>query len=165
MIYCALLWTIPLRSFVGLHAFQSIFYIAFALAVYSMLLSRIKEGTLRFLAIDLALTFFISMSMTNNLVSPSRSIDRVTGEFQNIKNDLPPDSKVYLDGNQTWMVGFSHRAIDYYLVGSWFTTRDEAQYAVSLNPDFPGNKLTTNAHYNLFKLSPAGAAGKGYRSR
>jgi hypothetical protein len=153
MIFSGLLWTLPMRHFVALHDFQSIFYIGFAISVYISLLSRINLNpqAWKLFAINLTLFFLITVALSNYYKAPHSSI--FTRQFQNIHNKLPANSKVYFDGDRRRMTGFSRYAIEFYLIGSFFTERNAADYAISKDPDFEGEKLTSNPEFNLFKVS------------
>jgi hypothetical protein len=151
MIFSGLLWTIPMRQFVALHDFQSIFYVGFAISVYLALLSYINLQAWKLFAINVTLFFLITVSLSNYYKTPHSSM--ITNQFQNIQNQLPENSKIYFEGDRKRMKGFSRYAIELYLIGSFFTQQNEADYAISKNPDFNGVKLTSNKEFNLFKVS------------
>lgn len=153
MVFSGLIWAIPMRRFVALHEFQSMFYVGFVLSVYVLLLSHMNRTTWMVLAIDVAIALLVSISISNHLKTPASNVNQITAQFQNIRDHLPDNSKVYIDGDREKIVGFSTHAIDFFLSGSRFTTREEATYAVSRNPNFNGEKLTSNSEFNLFKIS------------
>lgn len=153
MVFSGLMWAIPMRHFVALHDFQSMFHVGFVVSVYIMLLSRINPKAWKLLAIDVAMALLITISISNHFKTPTSGANQITAQFQNIRDHLPGNSRVYIDGDRERMVGFSAHAIDFFLSGSWFTTREEASYVVSRNPNFGGEKLTSNPDFNLFKIS------------
>jgi len=153
MIFSGLLWTFPMKNFVALHEFQSIFYVGFAVSVYTTLLSLLhfNLSSWRLLAVDISLAFLIALSMFNHLQTQSSDMNRITAEFQNIREFLPQNGKVYVDGDRQRMLA-SH-AIDFFLAGCWLTPPQEADYVVSQRSDYGGEKLTFNSEFNLFKAS------------
>jgi hypothetical protein len=151
MIYSGLLWTIPMKHFVALHDFQSIFYVGFAISVYAMILSRINLKAWNLLSVNMALAFLITVSLSNYYKASYSS--RFTNQFQNIYNQLPADSKVYFDGDRKRMTGFSRYALDLYLSNSIFTQQEDADYVISEDSDFSKEKLTHNSGFNLFRVT------------
>ena len=151
LILSGFFWTIPMRHFVALHDFQAIFYIGFAVSIYITLFSKMKLRVWKLLAVDIAVVFLISVSLSNHLKTPNSST--LTASFKNIYKHLPENSKVYFDGNRRLLKGFSEFAVDFYLSGCWYTPLNEADYAVSKDPNFSGKKLTSNQGYNLYKIS------------
>lgn len=153
LIFSGLLWAIPMRRFVALHEFQSIFYVGFTISAYTVLLSHVNSKVLRMLAIDVALVFLIAVSVSNHLKAPNSNMNQLIPQFQTIRNKLPANSKIFFDGDKQRVVKYSRFAIDYYLVGYWFTSRKEADYAISKNQNFSGRKLTSNPGFNLYSIS------------
>lgn len=146
-----LFWTIPMRHFVSLHEFQSIFYIGFILSFYTIVLSRINPKILKVLAFYVTLTCLIAVSLSNHLKTPNLKMNNLITQFQNIRNKLPANSKVYFDGDRHKIN--EKYGIDFLLTGYWFVQLKGAHYAISRNPDFADKKLTKNLEFNLFEIS------------
>jgi hypothetical protein len=150
MIFSGFLWTIPMRHFVALHEFQSIFYIGFVISVYLALLSHINLQAWNLFAINITLAFLIAVSLSNHYKTPYKSI--ITTQFQNIYEQLPANSKIYIEEDRKLMTRYSRYAVEFFLTGCLFTQPEEAEYIISKNPDFDGEKLTLNPDFNLFKV-------------
>ncbi|RPI74281.1 MAG: hypothetical protein EHM47_04055 [Ignavibacteriales bacterium] len=149
MIFSGFVWSIPMRHFVALHDFQSVFYIGFVISVFTLLLSRLNLQVWNLLAVNLTIAFLISVSLTNYYKAPYSN--PFTKQFENIKSNLPQKSKVFFDGDRHRMVGYSKFALDLFLSDNFFTSREEAEFIISQNQDFNGKKITNNTGYNLFK--------------
>lgn len=147
-------WTIPMRNFVGLHEFQSVFYVGFGISLYTILLTRLSQSAWKFLAVDVALLFIVSVAESNLLRSSPRGMNATTEEFQTIVGRLHPGSRVYIDGGIDKLPGLEPHEIDFFLSNRWLTARDEAEYVISRNTNHKGKKLTSNPDYNLFKVAP-----------
>ncbi|MGO9481948.1 MAG: hypothetical protein ACLP05_09235 [Candidatus Kryptoniota bacterium] len=155
MILSGLLWTIPMRHFVALHNFQCIFYLGFAISVYFILLCRLsslKAGGWKMLATAIAIVFLITVSLSNHLKPGASPANHITVQFQKIRDRLPADSKIYIDGDRNHMPGCVYHEIDFCLANYWFTRCEDADYVVSQKPNFNGEKLTANRDFNLFEV-------------
>ncbi|MGO9481949.1 MAG: hypothetical protein ACLP05_09240 [Candidatus Kryptoniota bacterium] len=153
MVFSGLLWALIMKRFVALLNFELTFYVGFAISVYLILLSRVTPRAWKFLAADVALAFLIVVSLSNHFKTPSSEMNRITADFQNICNNLPVNSKVYIDGDRQQRIEFAPHAMDFFLAGRWFTSREEASYVISKSHDYDGERLTSNPDYNLFKVS------------
>lgn len=152
LIFSGFFWAIPMRRFVAMHEFQSIFYIGFILAVYILLLSRINLQITKLLAINITLLFFINIALSNHFKAPDSNMNMLIGQFQQITKQLPKGSKVYFDGDRKKAIPNSKYGIDFFMVGNWYATLDESEYVISQNPKFNNKKLTSNSVFNLFKI-------------
>ena len=153
LIFSGLPWAIVMKQFVAMHEFQSIFYIGLTVSVYVKLLSRINLQAWNLLAINITVAFLIAVSLTNYYKTPHTGMNLLADQFKPISNQLPENSKVFFDGDRKQMKGFSRYAIDLFLTGCLFTEQDQAEYVISKDPDFGGEKLTNNSEFNLFKVS------------
>lgn len=152
MILSGIFWAIPMRHFVALHDFQAIFFVGFVITVYSLVLSGLRTNAWKFLAFDIALIFLINVALSNHYKTPNIQMNRIIPQFQNIRAELPQNSKVYFDGDRKTVVQYSKFSIDYFLIGCWYTSREDADYVISKDPDFQGYRLTANKEFNLFKI-------------
>ena len=59
MIFSGLIWTIPMRRFVSLHDFQSIFYVGFIISLYITILTKINLKAWNLLAINITLILLL----------------------------------------------------------------------------------------------------------
>jgi hypothetical protein len=151
-VFSGLLWALLMRDFVAFHDFQAIFYVGFAVAWYMILSSRIHLRALPAIAIVVLVMFVISVNRMNATKgATSQAVNEVTAEFQNIDNQLPSNSKVYVDGDR-FKMGVGFYAVDFYLAGSYLTSLAEADYVVSENSHFNGTRLTSNDRVNLFRV-------------
>jgi hypothetical protein len=151
-VFSGLLWALLMRDFVAFHDFQSIFYIGFVAMWYMILSFHIHPRILKTAAIVVFLLFIMSvyrMSVEQGAIS--QVVNEVTSEFQNIYDKLPENSRIYVDGNRQ-QIGIGFHAVDFYLAGSYSTTLEEADYGVSLNSGFNGERLTFNTRVNLFRI-------------
>jgi hypothetical protein len=153
MILSGFFWAIPMKNFAALHRFQSIFYAGFTIGVFILFLSRINSKLWRLLALNIALAFIIAVSLSNESKIPNTDMNRIADQLQNISRNLPEESKIYFDGDKNRIVKNCRYAADLFLGHCWFTSLEEAEYAVSANPNFGGQKLTCNLKFNLFKIS------------
>jgi len=153
MIFSGLIWTIPMRRFVSLHDFQSIFYVGFIISLYTTILTKINLKSWNLLAFNITIIFIINLLVSNYLKTPNLEMNQVTSQFQNILNKLPENSKVYFDGDRQNIVHFSRYAIDCLLVGHLLTQLKDADYIISKNSNIIGEMLTTNDGFNLYKVS------------
>lgn len=151
MIFSGLFWAVPMRHFVALHDFQSIFYVGFVIVVYTLILSNINTKAWKLLAIDLSLVFLINISLSNHYKTQNLAMNRIIPQFQNISDKLPENSKIYFDGDRKSVVQYCRFAIDFFLADNWYVPAKDADYIISQNPDYNGIKLTSNAGFNLFK--------------
>lgn len=150
MLLSGFFWTLPMRHFVALHDFQSIFYIGFVLAVYVLLFSNLKFTSWNLIAFNITVLFIVSVSLTN-YYKPSHS-NKLTNQLSEIRKSLPKNSKIFFDGDRRRLTGFSRFAYEFYLIGNTFTDKREADYAISFNTQFNNLKLTSNQKVNLFKI-------------
>lgn len=151
LIFSGFLWTIPMKHFVALHDFQSIFYIGFAISVYLLLFSQIKLHAWNLLAFNIAIVFIISITLSNYYkASYSGSFAK---PLQSIYEKLPKDSKVYFDGDRRRMTGFTRYGLDLYMSNSIYSQKEEADYVITKEPVYDREKLTSNPGFNLYKLS------------
>lgn len=153
MILSGLVWAIPMRHFVALHEFQSIFYIGFAVSIFIRVVSKLNSKYFKLLAIDLTIFFCVNFALSNHLKVHDSQMNRIAVQFQNIRKLLPENSKIYFDGDPYKAIKNDRYAIDYLLRGYWFTQLDSADYVVTRNSILNGKKLTDNPVYNLFKVS------------
>jgi len=151
MILSGLFWAVPMRHFVALHDFQSIFYVGFVMTVYILILSNINTKAWKLLAIDISLVFLINVSLSNHYKTQNLAMNRIIPQFQNISDKLPKNSKVYFDGDRKNVVPVCRFAIDFFLGDDWYVPAKDADYIISKNPDYNGVKLTSNREFNLFK--------------
>jgi len=151
MILSGLFWAIPMRRFVALHEFQSIFFVGFTISVYILLLSSFKPNLQKFLAIDIVILFLLTVLLSNYYKTPDLAMNRMIPQFRTICNQLPANSKIYFDGDRQHAIQYSRFAIDFFLIDHVFTQEKDADYVISKNPDYHGVKLTTNPEYNLYK--------------
>lgn len=152
MVLSGFFWAIPMRHFVALHDFQSIFFTGFAITFYSLILSRFKIKSWNLLAVDIALVFLINVAVSNYYKTPNTQMNKLISQFHNIQSELPENSKVFFDGDRRSAVQYCRFGIDYFLIDCWYTSREDAEYAISKNPDFQGDKLTANKEFNLFRI-------------
>ncbi len=153
MLLSGLLWAIPMRHFVALHDFQAMFFVGFVITVYSLMFSGFKTNAWKFLAIDIALVFLINVALSNHYKVPNLQMNKLIPQFQNIRTELPENSKVFFDGDRKNVVQYCKFSIDYFLIGCWYTNREEADYVISKDPDYTGEKLTVNREFNLFRVN------------
>lgn len=153
MICSALPWIILMKDFVGIHNFQSIFYVGIVVAVFMSLISGMDRTVIRFLAINVFILFVVSLHLSNTMKrDESLAGTQATFQFQHIYDKLPRGSKVYVDpAVQQGTLG-SH-SVNFYLTGSYFTTRGEANYVVTDDPHFAGKRLTANPVINLYMVT------------
>lgn len=147
-----LFWTIPMRHFVALHEFQSIFYLGFSIGTYLILFSNINLQNWRLLALNILVFFLITVALSNHLKRPDLPMKEITSQFSEINKYLPNNSKVYFDGNRFQEVPTIKYAIDFFLTKQWFVKMEEAEFVISKNHNFKAMKLTSNPEYNLFKV-------------
>ena len=148
-----LLWALPMRHFVALHEFQSIFYLGFVIGTYSILFSNLKFQVWKLLAFNITIFFLISIALSNHLKRPDFQMKKISSQFIEINEHLPVNSKVYFDGDRSQEVSTIKYAIDFFLTKQWYVQLDEAEFVISKNPDFNAKKLTNNTEYNLFKVT------------
>lgn len=146
MTLSGLFWTIPMRHFVALHDFQSIFYVGFVISIYTLMFSRINNRPFNLLALNIALFFLISAALTNYHKTPF--LNRQISQFKNISSKLPEDSKVYFEG----VLNGKTRYVELILSDCIFAKKEQADYVITQNTDTPGKKLTCNQKFNLFKV-------------
>jgi len=152
MIFSGFFWMIIMKNFVALHEFQSIFYIGFTAGVFITFLSRLNPVAWKILSINITVGFLITVTLSNHLKTPNVNMNRLISQFQSICYQLPVDSKVYFEGDRKRTV--EKYAIDFLLVGRSYVAKEAADYVISKNPDFPGERLTSNPEFNLFKIGP-----------
>lgn len=152
LILSGLPWIILMKQFVAMHEFQSIFYLGFTICIYTLLLSKINLKSIKLLAINVTLFFLINVALSNHLKTPHSGMNQLAKELEPISKLLPQDSKIFFDGNRKNIEGFSDYAIDIFFIQCIFTEKNEADYAVSKDPQHGGKKMTNNSGYNLFKL-------------
>jgi hypothetical protein len=150
LIFSGIPWAIVMKQFVAMHEFQSLFYVGFTISVFTTIFSRLNLQTSKLLALNLAIFFLIAVTLSNHYKTPNLRMSRIANQFDNINNKLPEGTKVYFDGDRYHVA--EKYAVDFYLVGHWFTEKKNADYAISDNPDYNGVKLTSNAGFNLYKI-------------
>lgn len=139
-------WTIPMKNFVALHDYQTIYYLGFSISIYLLLFYKFNIKSWGLLAINIALFFMISVMLTNYYKAPFLS--NKVAQFQNIYNVLPPNSRVYFEGE----LKGNTRHIELILADCIFTKKEEADYIITQNTDTMDTKLTSNSNFNLFKV-------------
>ncbi len=153
LIFSGIIWAITMKQFVAMHEFQSIFYIGFTVSLYLLIVSRINRQVWKLLSLNISVFFLINVALSNHLKTPNSGMNDIINQFQNICNQIPSNSKIYFDGNRQSAVKDTKYAIDFFLSDYWFTIKKDAVYAISENPEFEGEKLTSNSRFNLFKIS------------
>ena len=88
----------------------------------------------------------LSNAMKNERAVRAKSITR---EFQQIRDQLIPESTVYVDGDRE-VLGGANIALDYFLAGCIYSSEENATYVVSPNRAYNTLRLTSNAGVNLF---------------
>jgi hypothetical protein len=146
-------WAIPMRHFVALHEFQSIFYLGFTIGVYLILFSRPNLYNGKLLVLNITLLFLICAALSNHMKTSNLGPDSITNQFKFISEKLPKGSKVFLDENRNGMTGFKKYAIDLFLRDHFYSQFKDADYIITRNSEFESLSLTKNKDYNLFKLN------------
>ena len=153
MVLSGLFWAVPMRHFVALHEFQSIFYIGFAVSIFTRFISKLNLKIFKLLAIDLLLFFLVNLALSNHLKVEDTAMNKLASQFQEIRRQLPENSKIYFDGDPYKVIRNNRYAIDFLFSGHWYTQLGDADYVVSGDSVFNKKKLTNNPEYNLFEVS------------
>jgi hypothetical protein len=155
-LFSGVLWALLMRHFVVFHNFQSIFFIGFPIIFFIILSFYFHLSTSKIskiLAVIICLLFIFSVWLGNihkgSIVS---TMNHVTQEFQSIYKNLPKDSTVFVEDN-CYRLSIAPYAINFYLINTYFTTLEKAEYVISTNPTYNHDRLTDNVHVNLFKNS------------
>ncbi len=152
MLCSALPWMILMKDFVAIHDFQSIFYVGIIVSVFMSLIHKMDHTAMKFLLINAAVLFVVCLHLSNTLkLHESLDGTQATFQFQHIYDKLPKGSKVYVDPSIQQGILGSH-SVDFYLTGSYFTNRSEANYIVTDDAHFSGKKLTSNPVINLYEV-------------
>lgn len=152
-ILSGLLWAILMKHFVAFHDFQALYYVGLMLVFFLSLSFNIQVKDKKIWALLVSLLFVMNVYwMNKEKATLAPEVNKITAEFQAISNHLPRSSRVYVDDNVN-NLGLAYHALDFYLAGHYFTSIKEADYVISLNPDFGGQKLTSNEKINLFQIS------------
>ena len=96
------------------------------------------------------LLFIISVKNMNQLKEGAAPlVNPITKEFQEIYNQLPANSTVFIDGDRH-RLGMAHHAVDFYLIKTFSASSVKADYVISDKLPHNLKQLTNNQHLNLF---------------
>lgn len=145
------IWAFPLRHFVAMHDFQSLYYIGIPIMFYITIHYCLRCVNIKPFSLIILVLFCFNIYYLNiqnravaSLVNP------VTLEFQKIYDTLPSHSTIYVDGDKT-KLGIGFHAVNFYLAGHYFSSIQKAEYIISQNKIIEKMKLTDNQIINLFK--------------
>ncbi|MBI5056282.1 MAG: hypothetical protein HZB61_06695 [Nitrospirae bacterium] len=163
-------WAVPMRHFTAYHDYQSPFYIGLSIMFYIVLSHYIKPAFSKAIAIGACLLFILSVFQMNAIKSvDAQRFNAITEDFQNIYAKLPKNSKVFVDcagkfgkdkfgmdycrNELSADLGLGGQSLDFYLVGHYRASVNNADFVISMNPHYNQNRLTNNPKINLFNKS------------
>ena len=145
-----LFWALPMRHFVAFHEYQSVYFIGFSISFFTAVGLFLKKESLKILSIVCCLLFIISVKNMNQLKEGAAPlVNPITKEFQEIYNQLPANSTIFIDGDRH-RPGLGFHALDFYLIKTLTASPGKADFIVSDKPRPDLQQLTRNQHFNLF---------------
>lgn len=148
------LWAVLMKQFVSVHDFQSLFMVSIAIAFFSVLVLYIRPAVAPIVAVVTCALFVLTVYRTNQIKNELVPVvNPITAQFQNIYEQLPRGSKLFVCGQRDTMGG-GHHALDFYLAGSISTVgvHDADYIIVHGDRSVSGaERLTDNPDINLFQ--------------